>query len=308
MDHDWGPRLMLFLSESDHAAYHDEIDRVLRSELPPTIHGYPTHFARNADGTGVMDRPVEGPVNHRVMIVTAREFFTDLLTFDPTGEIESVDWVRIPAYRLLMATAGRVFHDGLGELAPIRAKLHYYPDDVWFYLLAGQWRRIAQEEAFMGRCGQVGDDLGSRLVAGRLVKDLMGLGFLMARRYPPYVKWFGRAFARLDCAGTLVPLLIKVMAATSWEARQAHLTSAYEYVAAMHNALGITKPLPVEVSPFHNRPFLVIHADRFVDAIRAEVHSDAVLALPERLGGYDQFVDSTDALRYLDRFRAVYEG
>jgi hypothetical protein len=52
----------------------------------------------------------------------------------------------------------------------------------------------------------------------------------------------------------------------------------------------------------------VIHADRFVDTIRAEVHSDVVLALPERLGGYDQFVDSTDALRYLDRFRAVYEG
>jgi len=31
-----------------------------------------------------------------------------------------------------------------------------------------------------------------------------------------------------------------------------------------------------------------------------------VRALPEHLGSIDQFVDSTDALRYLDRFRAVY--
>jgi hypothetical protein len=308
MDHDWGPRLMLFLTEEDHATTRDALDRVLRQELPIAFHGYPTHFKGNEDGTGVMALPGQGPIDHRVLILTVRDFFSDLLTFDPTGEIEVVDWVRIPAYRLLMATAGRVFHDGLGRLAPIRAKLHYYPDGVWLYVLAAQWRRIAQEEAFMGRCGQVGDELGSRLVAARLVKDLMGLGFLMERAYPPYIKWFGRAFAQLDCADDLLPVLKRVLAATSWEARQAHLTTAYAYAAAMHNALGITEPLPPEVSPFHNRPFLVIHGDRFVDAIRAEIRSEVVLALPEHLGAYDQFVDSTDALRYLERFRVLYES
>ena len=307
MDHDWGPRLVLFLSETDHERHREDLDRTLREELPADVRGYPTHFRRHEDGTGVMAQPDSGSINHRVRIVTVRGFFTDLLDFDPTGEIDVVDWVRVPAYRLLMATAGRVFHDGLGRLAPIRAKLRTYPDDVWLYVLAAQWRRIAQEEAFMGRCGQVGDELGSRLVAARLVKDLMGLGFLMERAYPPYIKWFGRAFAQLDCADALSPVFDRVLAATSWEARQAHLTTAYTYAAAMHNALGITEPLPPEVSPFHNRPFLVIHADRFVDAIRAEIRSEAVLALPERLGAYDQFVDSTDALRYLERFRVLYQ-
>jgi hypothetical protein len=77
-------------------------------------------------------------------------------------------------------------------------------------------------------------------------------------------------------------------------------------MARMHNTLGITEPLTTEVSQYHNRPFLVIHADRFVDGIRAKIESEEVLALPEHLGSVDQFIDSTDASRYLNRFSAVY--
>jgi hypothetical protein len=305
MDHDWGPRLMLFLTEADHETYHNDIDQVLRQELGE-IHGYPTNFGHHEDGTTVMTATDRGPINHGVMLLTVHRFFKDILNFDPTGDIQVVDWVGVPEYRLLMLTAGRVFYDGLGQLEPIRARLRYYPDDVWLYLLAAQWRRIAQEEAFMGRCGQVADDLGSRLIAARLVRDLMRLCFLMERRYAPYIKWFGSAFAQLDCAGDLVPIFTRVLEANSWEQRQAHLTAAYEFVAEMHNALGITDFLATEVSLFYNRPFLVIHADRFVDAIRAVIRSEKVRTLPEHLGSIDQFIDSTDAPRYLDRFRAVY--
>ena len=48
MDHDWGPKLMLFLAEADYET-HDEIDQALRRELPYDIHGYPTHFAYHDD-------------------------------------------------------------------------------------------------------------------------------------------------------------------------------------------------------------------------------------------------------------------
>jgi hypothetical protein len=306
MDHDWGPRLMLFLGEADHEADHHEIDRTLRQELPVEIHGYPTNFTHHDDGTAVMAATESGPIHHGVMFLTVRCFFESVLGFDPAGDIRPVDWVAVPEHRLLMLTAGRVFHDGLGQLEPIRARLRYYPEDVWLYLLAAQWRRIAQEEAFMGRCGQVDDDLGSRLIAARLVRDLMRLCFLMERQYAPFVKWFGSAFAQLDCASELGPTLTHVLGADSWQTRQAHLTTAYQFVAEMHNALGITERLAAEVSPYHSRPFLVIHADRFVEAIRAEINSESVLALPEHLGSIDQFVDSTDALGVLDRFRAIY--
>ena len=307
MDHDWGPRLMLFLGEADHETYHDEINQTLRKELPADIHGYPTSFRRNEDDTTEMAAAEGGSIDHKVLFLTVQSFFKSVLNFDPTGDIRAVDWVSVPENYLLMLTSGWVFHDGLGQLEPVRAKLHYYPHDVWLYLLAAQWRRLSQEEAFMGRCGQVGDDLGSRLVAARLVRDLMRLCFLMERRYAPYIKWFGSAFAQLDCASELTPLFTRVLGAGSWEERQTHLSAAYQFIAGLHNALGITAPLATEVSPYYSRPFLVIHADRFVDAIRAEIKSEAVLALPEYLGSVDQFIDSTDALRYLNRFGAVYK-
>ncbi|MFC2038071.1 DUF4037 domain-containing protein [Chloroflexota bacterium] len=306
MDHDWGPRLMLFLGEADHGTYHNKINQTLRQELPGKIHGYPTSFGHHEDGTTVMTATGSGPINHGVVFPTVQSFFKDALNFDPTGNIRAVEWVSVPEHRLLMLTSGRVFHDGLGQLAPVRARLRYYPDDVWLYLLAAQWRRIAQEEAFMGHCGQVGDDLGSRLKAARLVRDLIRLCFLMKRQYAPYVKWFGSAFAQLDCAGDLLPVFGRVLEANSWQERQTHLTTAYEFVARMHNTLGITGPLTTEVSQYHRRPFVVLHADRFVDAIRAAIKSEEVLALPEHLGSVDQFVDSTDALAYANRFSAVY--
>ncbi len=307
MDHDWGPRLMLFLSEADHEAYRDRIDQALRASLPGEVRGRPTNFARHPDGAGVMAPKGAGPLDHGVQILTVRGFFEDILNFDPTGEIRPIDWISTPEQRLLSVTAGRVFHDGLHQLHAIREKLRYYPHDVWLYLLAAQWRRIAQEEAFMGRCGQVGDDLGSRLIAARLTRDLMRLCFLMARRYAPYIKWFGSAFAQLDCSGHLGPVLSRVLAAETWEMRQTHLTDAYEAVARMHNALDLTEPLDVKASAYYDRPFLVIHADRFVDALRGAIQSENVRALPEHLGSVDQFTDSTDAQRYLDRIKAVYQ-
>lgn len=158
----------------------------------------------------------------------------------------------------------------------------------------------------MGRCGQAGDELGSRLVAARLVKDLMRLCFLMERQYAPYIKWFGTAFAQLDCAGQLAPLFMQVLEASTWEARQKPLCSAYKLAVEMHNRLGITEPLSTKVSQFFGRPFLVIQAGRFVEAIRARITDGEVLALPEHLGSVDQFTDSTDALDHLQRIKRVY--
>ncbi|MFW9800762.1 MAG: DUF4037 domain-containing protein, partial [Candidatus Thorarchaeota archaeon] len=205
MDHAWGPKLTLFLTESDHDVLKEEIDQYLRQELPLEIRGFPTNLGLNEDGTDVMVPIEKGPVNHRVDITTVDTFFKDYLGLNPVGKLRPVDWLILPEQRLRSIAGGRVFHDGLNELEAVLTKLEYYPNDVWLYLLANQWRRISQEEAFMGRCGQVGDELGSRLIAGRLILDLMKLCFLMERQFAPYVKWLGTAFSRLACASKLTP-------------------------------------------------------------------------------------------------------
>lgn len=294
-DHDWGPRLQLFLRDRDRARM-SAIDAALAYKLPEKVAGYAARF-RRSDGRGE---------TNGLEIVTVAEFFRTALGFDPTGETKAVDWLSVPGHCILAVTAGRVFHDGLGAIEPLRAKLAWYPRDVWLYLLAAQWRRIAQEEAFMGRCGQAGDDLGSRLIAARQVHDLMRLCFLMERRHTPYIKWLGTAFAQLVCSGELLPLLAAALSADSWTKRQTHLTGAYETAAKMHNALGITKPLPTKVSQYYGRPFLVIHADMFVQAIREAIASEEVRALPEHIGSADQFVDSTDALNHPEWFRNIW--
>jgi len=190
-----------------------------------------------------------------------------------------------------------VFHDDLG-LEAVRARFAYYPRDVWLYMLAAGWTRIGQEEHLMGRAGLVGDEIGSALIGARLVRDVMRLCFLMERQYAPYPKWFGTAFQRLACAPELTYDLRRAQQAGMWQARESHLCAAYEVVAAMHNRLAITEPLPAQVRPFWGRPFRVIGGERFAAALRAQITDLAVVRIAERglIGGSDQFSDSTDLL------------
>ncbi len=308
-DHGWGPKLDLFLFEADHARCALEIERVLGEELPFTFRGYPTNFNFSLP-YGWLEASDTRPVHHGVKVVTVARFFSEYLGIDPRVDPSPVDWLTTPEQRLATVARGRVYHDGLGELAPIRERLRYYPRDLWLYLLAAQWQRIGQEEAFVGRTGDAGDELGSRVIAARLVRDLMRLSFLMERSYAPYSKWFGTAFARLDCAAELTPSLEGALGASTWREREAHLSRAYEAMARRHNRLGLTPPLPEAVSPFYDRPYLVIHAEAFAEALWKQVASPEVKRLAFLIGSVDQFVDSTDVLSSnprCRRLRQLYE-
>ena len=297
-DHDWGPRLQLFLAQDDYLALKGPIDETLRVGLPKQIHGYSTHFGPpDYEGTRLLAN-TDGPVDHRVEIWTIPRFFENYMAYDPREEPSAWDWLTWPQQHLLGVTAGAVFRDDLGELDKVRQKLRYFPRDVWLYLLAAQWARIGQEEHFVGRTGEVGDEIGSGLLAARLVQDIMQLCFLMERTYFPYPKWFGSAFAKLDCAKSLMPILQQVLNAQNWQERENHLSQAYEIVADWHNALGITEALQTHLRYFHGRPFQIIEAERFVKAIKAEINDAQVAGIQTDVGSIDQFSHSTDLRAY----------
>lgn len=134
------------------------------------------------------------------------------------------------------------------------------------------------------------------MVTSRLVRNIMRLCFLMERRYAPCSKMLETAFGRLSCAGALTPALTAALRSGNWREREASPTTIYEYLARYHHSLAITPPLSPEVSPFYKRPFVVIHADRFAEAIQAQIEDPAVLALPPHRGGVDQYTDSTPLL------------
>ena len=252
-------------------------------------------------------------VSHHVEINSVDGWLERRLGLGRPADLGPIDWLATPQQLLLEATAGEVFHDGLGELDPVRDSLAWYPDDVWLWMLACQWQRIGQEEAFVGRTAEVGDELGSRLIAGRLARDLIRLCFLLERRYAPYTKWLGSAFARLEAAASVGPALERALDAREFEPRESALAGAYEMIAARHNRLGLTEQVDPNVRPFYGRPFLVIEATRFVDACLARVEDHLLRSLP-LVGGIDQFSDSTDmatpqaarAVRvFLDQFLGV---
>ena len=279
-DHGWGPRVQVFVDPERVQAARQTI----HDGLPDEFRGWPTRFGWD-----------EVPVTHHVEIDALGEWLEGRLGFDPLAEITTRNWLTTPQQILLEITRGAVFHDATGDLTGARERLAWYPHDVWLWLLACQWRRIDQEEPFVGRTAEVGDELGSRINSARLVRDIVRLCFLQARRYAPYGKWLGSAFQALEAHDVLAAPLLDLLAATDYEERERLLVEVVQTVAGKHNELGITEPVEEGVGLFHDRPYRVLGSRRFVDACLERVSDSWLRSLP-LTGAIDQFVDSTDVL------------
>jgi hypothetical protein len=318
-DHGWGPRLILFLAPDNFPSVQPLVNEALRQNLPVRFRGYSTNFGvPDPADNGV--RPAQeiehGPVEHLVTMHSITSFWQQELGIDPYQPLAAVDWLTFQEHRLLSVTGGRVFYDGLG-LDAVRQRFAYYPQEVWLYLLAAQWSLIGQEEAFVGRTGSVGDELGARVITGRQVERLMRLAFLMEKRYPPYSKWFESAFRQLDCWAAMGPLLENAIAAGSYPEREDWLARAYTLAVEMHNALGITALLETRTrtysgwhllrqgvsslaldDPRNTRPHQVIFAGRIAEAIYATIRDPEVLALIPNAGSVSQLLAaSNDAVQ-----------
>jgi hypothetical protein len=267
--------------------------------LPAELRGRPTRHGWD-----------DTHVSHHVVVTTLDAWTRERLGFDPLVEIPLERWLATPQQLLLEATAGPVLNDARGELTRMREALAWYPDDVWRWLVASQWRRMDQEEPFVGRTAEVGDDLGSRILTARLARDAVRLCFLLERRYAPYAKWLGSGFRRLDAYVEVGPPLERALAADAYPEREEALIDALTALARRHNAAGVTAPVSEEPGWFHERPFRVLGSARFVDACLERVTDERLRALP-LVGGIDQWVDSTDVLselRVLEELTAAYRA
>lgn len=299
-DHHWGPRVMLFLPDGDLELLGEPIRALLARELPTECCGYPTSFTPPDPldkGVQHLEARDAGPVLHRVELLPLAGFFHAYAGISLSNPLGPLDWLTIPQQKLRSLTAGAVFHDDL-DLRAIRERLSFYPRDIWLYLLAATWKRIGEEEHLMGRSGSVGDELGSALIAARLVRDVVRLAFLMERTYAPYPKWLGTAFGRLSPGKELGPLLLRGLSATAWQDREKALSAAFEQLARRHNSLGLTDPVPAEVAPFWGRPFRVIGGERIAVSLVARIEDPQVQAIAKRslAGSIDLISDSTDVL------------
>lgn len=268
-DHHWGPRVMLFLAP-ENVALRLQLEEFLAQRLPPSFLGWSTHWGPPDEiGVRLLVPAVPGqPLAHRVEVDSPEHWFLNYLGIDPLGPLEPSDWLVPTEQKLRTIRCGRMFRDDL-KVGAAQKALEWYPEPVWREKMAVLWQAIADEEPFVGRCGDVGDDRGSRLVAARLVEQALHLAFLQEKEFAPYSKWFGTAFERLAGAAELVPLVDAVLVAAGWRAREAAFNALGEALVRRHNALGLTAPLKAEASSFWGRPYKVIHGDRVAAALKS---------------------------------------
>jgi hypothetical protein len=112
-EHDWGPRLQIFLTDSD-AAQASAMAAMLASGLPASFRGYPVAFP--------VTRKPGGTTRHRVEVAGLSTWLTGQLGFDPRREVTLLDWLAIPTQRPAEFTTGEVFHDRPGDLTRVRAR------------------------------------------------------------------------------------------------------------------------------------------------------------------------------------------
>jgi hypothetical protein len=296
VDHDWGPRLFIFLREED-TEQAEAVGELLSQRLPAMFAGYAVAFFTTVNSKNqAMGRAYTGPVQHHVILTGVRDFVRVQIGYDLAQPLEVADWLSIPSHALGELVGGEVYQDEVGEMTAVRKEFAWYPHDVWLYLLAAGWQRIGQEEHLMPRAGSVGDELGSALIGSRLVRDIMNLCFLMERRYAPYAKWFGTAFKGLRAAPELMPLLSRAQQAGGWHERAEALARAYEVLARLQNELDVGVTLTATVSSFHDRPFPVIHGEVYAQALVERITDPAVrrIAAQGLIGNISQWNDNTD--------------
>ncbi|RNI25513.1 DUF4037 domain-containing protein [Flexivirga caeni] len=278
-DHDFGLRLTL-LTPDDQGG---EVAAVLETDLPKDYRGWPTRFPTTWSPEGAV----------RVEVSSVADFLQFRLGVDATADLSVADWLALTGQAVLEVTAGPVFADTAGDLTAARTRLGWYPHDVWLHLLACDWAQLGEELPFIGRSGSRGDDLGSRVLAGRLVQVGMHLGFLLERCWPPYSKWFGIAFARLPRASAAAPAFRVALAADDWHEREMGLAEGLAVLGRLQGEIGLPAVEPVTV-PFFDRPFQGL-AD-ISQALLSAVTDAEVRALPSGVGSAEQISGTTKLL------------
>jgi hypothetical protein len=286
-DHDWGLRLTVLVP----GAHVARVDALLEAELPASFLGLPVRFPTTW----------EPRVRHRAEVVDPHEMAASRAGVRADRELTTEDWLSLTGQGVLEVIGGPVLRDDDGVLTAIRARLARYPEPIRRHVLAAGWARIGQELPFLGRTALRGDEAGSRVIAGRLVRTLMHLGIVLEGGWAPYGKWLGSAFAALPVLGPLAAELDRAITAGEWGEREASLVRAIDAIATRQGELGLPTRLPA-TEPFWDRPFAGLRD--LPEAMRESIDDPAVRALP-LVGVPEQWSDSVDLLVDHERRRRM---
>ena len=234
MDHQWGPRVTVFLSEQDHARYAEKVTAAFRKSFPAQFKGFDTMWAK----PGVDIHDTSETILYNVWTTTVG----GALRFCGGAEalpLQRMDWLRVSEQHLFEFTAGVIYRDDTGEFFQARKALAYYPGDVLRFLLTCEWNAVGGDWFPIGRIGSRGDRLGLRVQTSKVVQHLMRIAFMVSRRYMPYKKWLGTVFKTLPVAPNLEPVLLDLLQEEDWRQVEEKLGDAASILLEQQNQLDL---------------------------------------------------------------------
>ncbi|MCH5320986.1 MAG: DUF4037 domain-containing protein [Eubacterium sp.] len=284
----------------------------MAENLPYEYMGYSVNFTDPDPNDCGVQHPKfinSGKVNPLIFIQTFNEFLNDEIGTADLDSITPLDWLVFSEHRLLSLVCGKLFVDKL-NIREQTAKIKYYPDDVKLYLIASQWELISSEQAFVKRCGEVGDEIGSQIICARIAERLMRLCFLYKGKYAPYSKWFGTAFNKLGIDESIKAKINAALQATDLIERENNLVEAQALVADLHNASGLTDKVDYSVEFYFGRDIKVIFADKFVDATIEKLKGTVFENIPligtmSQFGGLSSFADEK---QFYNQIKKLYDN
>lgn len=202
VDHDFGPGFCLWLTREDYQA----IGSRLQADYQALAARWPGAPARNVTPEGA----------NRVGVMEIDEFFRRFTGHTHAPKADSwqdiMTWNAIPTERLASAVNGQVFEDPLGEFTRRREEFARYPEPVRLCRLGQALGRMAQAGQYnypRAKKRQDADMLYACLA--EFVSAAQETAYLLDETYMPFYKWRARGMERLEHAGSLIPLLHRLM-------------------------------------------------------------------------------------------------
>ena len=202
VDHDFGPGFCLWLTREDYQA----IGSRLQADYQALAARWPGALARNVTPEGT----------NRVGVMEIDEFFRRFTGHTHAPKADSwqdiMTWNAIPAERLASAVNGQVFEDPLGEFTRRRAEFARYPEPVRLCRLGQALGRMAQAGQYNYPRAKKRQDADMMYAClAEFVSAAQETAYLLDETYMPFYKWRARGMARLEHAGSLIPLLHRLM-------------------------------------------------------------------------------------------------
>ncbi len=180
-DHDFEPGFMIFLPDESAVSRREEflLERGYE-KLPREYMGVRRNIVHPAGGA-------------RHGIFRTADFFRNGIGSE-NGTLSADEWLRLPSYRFLAVTNGKIFHDGYGEVTKIRGCLSAFPEDIRLKRLAGHLFSMYESGEYnYPRIRRHGEKEAAEMAANEFVRHALSAIFLLHGKYEPYYKWAFRA-------------------------------------------------------------------------------------------------------------------